>query len=213
MTVVTARTPEEPEAHTGGAVRPSPSLTGPFDTAELPRISREPVTVTVERTIVPGREAEFEAWAVDVQSSLASFEGFLGAGVLRPGPGGGQYQIVFRFTDPVSLRRWERSPERAEHLARLDPLVLDTRVQRTVGVDEWFDAPTHAVPARRRWHTILVEVAWVYPVAVVVSLFLSPHLTAIPLLPRIALTTTFITTVMLVAVTPFRRWRRRRRTF
>ncbi len=194
------------------AVNVTPSLTGPFDTAELPRISREPVTVTVERTVVPGREVDFEVWAHDVQRVLASFPGFLGAGVLRPGDGGGQYQIVFRFNDPVSLRRWERSEERAEHLARLESLVLDTRVQRTVGVEEWFVAPAHAQPQRRAWHQIMVDVAWVYPVATGVSLFLSPRLTAIPLLLRIALTTTFITAVMLLGVTPLRRWRRGRRT-
>lgn len=212
MTVVTARGGDDDVPHTGDAVNVTPSLTGPFDTAELPRLSREPVTVTVERTVVPGREADFEAWAAQVQRVLGSFPGFLGAGVLRPGAGGGQYQIVFRFNDPVSLRRWERSAERAEQLALLEPLVLDTRVQRTVGVEEWFEAPSHAVPKRRAWHQILVDVAWVYPVATGVSLFLAPHLTAIPLLLRIALTTTLITAVMLLGVTPLRRWRRGRRS-
>ena len=34
-------------------------LSGSFDTAQLPRIAGDPVTVTVARTIRPGYEAEF----------------------------------------------------------------------------------------------------------------------------------------------------------
>lgn len=189
------------------------ALTGPFDTAELPRLGTGPVTLTVERTVVPGHQAKFEAWAVEVQRTLADVPGFLGAGLLRSGPDGGRYQFVFRFTDAVSLRRWERSPERAAHLAELEPIVVDTRVQRTVGVDEWFDAASHAVPHRSRVHTLLVEAAWVYPLAVVVSVFVAPHLSAVPLLPRVALTTAGITAGMMVVVTPVRTCRRRRRAF
>lgn len=193
-------------------VSPTHALTGPFDTAELPRIGAEPVTLTVERTVVPGRQAEFEAWAEGVQRTLAGVPGFLGAGVLRSGPGGDRYQMVFRFADAVSLRRWERSPERAAHLAALEPIVLDTRVQRTVGVEEWFDAPSHAVPHRSRLRSLVIEAAWVYPLAVAVSVFVAPHLSAVPLLPRVALTTTGITAGMMVVVSPVRTWRRARRT-
>jgi len=190
-----------------------PSLTGPFDTTELPRIAADPVTVTVERTVVRGREAEFEAWADDVQHALATFPGFLGAGVLRPAPGSGEYQIVFRFIDAVSLRRWERSAERLACLDRLQPLVADTRVQRTVGVDQWFQAPAHLEPNRPRWRRIVGDVAWIYPLAVAVSIFVAPHLNVIPILPRILLTTTAITALATVVIHPVRRWNRRRRTF
>ena len=191
---------------------PDTTLTGAFDTAELPRLGPEPVTLTVERVVVPGREADFETWANEVLATLAAVPGFLGGGLLRSGPEGRAYQLVFRFTDAVSLRRWERSPERLAHLARLDEMVVDTRVQRTVGVDTWFDAPAHVKPRRSRMHTVFVEVAWVYPCAAVVTVFVAPHLGSVPLLPRIALTTTVITSVMLLVVTPIRAWRRGRRS-
>jgi antibiotic biosynthesis monooxygenase (ABM) superfamily enzyme len=193
-------------------VSPTHALTGTFDTAELPRIGAEPVTLTVERVVAPGCEAQFEAWAADVQRTLVDVPGFLGAGVLRAGSDGQRYQMVFRFTDAVSLRRWERSPERAAHLAALEPIVLETRVQRTVGVDEWFDAPSHAVPKRSRAHTLLVESAFVYPLAVAVSVFVAPRLNAVPLLGRVALTTGGITAGMMLVVTPLRRWRRGQRS-
>ena len=39
--------------------RMPPTLTGPFDTAQLPRLAPGPVTVTVARRIRPGFEAQF----------------------------------------------------------------------------------------------------------------------------------------------------------
>ena len=33
----------------------SVALTGPFDTAQLPRVAPDPVTITVARTVVPGQ--------------------------------------------------------------------------------------------------------------------------------------------------------------
>ena len=110
-------------------------LTGPFDTSELPRLGVDPVTVTVSRDVTPGHEEDFEAWASDVQKALHEFPGCLGVGVLKAGTAGGRYHIVFRFTDLVALRRWERSPERTALLARLDEHVVATSVRRTVGVD------------------------------------------------------------------------------
>ena len=129
-------------------------LTGPLDTSELPRIGVDPVTVTVSRDIAPGHEADFEAWSRDVQQDLQEFPGCLGVGVLKAGATGGRYHIVFRFTDLVALRRWERSPDRTALLARLEEHVLATSVRRTVGVDHWFDLPAKVEPHRpwwRRW--------------------------------------------------------------
>ena len=44
-----------------------------------------PVTVLVARRVVPGREVEFETWASELTRAASGFDGFLGAGLLRPG--------------------------------------------------------------------------------------------------------------------------------
>ena len=75
------------------------TLSGPFDTAQLPRIAPTPVTVTVARSVVPGFEAQYVQWTEEVVATLRKFHGCLGAGVLHPGPDGGEHQIVFRFVD------------------------------------------------------------------------------------------------------------------
>src|SRR5262245_39328353 len=99
------------------------TLSGPFDTAQLPRVASAPVTVTVARAVTPGREDDFERWAEVMIDKARAFPGGLGAGLLRPGPDGGDYQIVFRFVDGLSLRLWERSPQRAALLAEADQFV------------------------------------------------------------------------------------------
>ena len=191
------------------------TLTGPFDTSELPRIGSEPVTVTVARTVRPGMAPAFEGWAARVQHTLARFPGFLGAGVLRPAEHGGDYhgefQIVFRFVDPVSLRAWERSPQRAAYLAELDDLVVDTRVQRTIGTNAWFEAAEHA-ERRPRWKRLASDVVWVYPVSLAMSLVLAPTLARVPLGVRVLLTTSVMTVLLGIVVGPVRRWNRKRRT-
>jgi uncharacterized protein len=186
------------------------ALTGSYDTSELPRMGSGPVTVTVSREIVRGREREFEEMAAQIERDIVSFPGCLGVGVLRPGPAGGEFQIVFRFTDPVSLRRWERSSERADALQRMQPLVNDTRVQRVHGVEEFFELSSLAKPKQTWYRRVFGDVAWVFPVALAVSLLVSPHLVFLPLAPRVLSVVFIMTVLMSFAVDPLRNRVRRR---
>ena len=187
-------------------------LSGPFDTAQLPRIAPSPVTVTVSRSVAAGREAEFGHWAEQMAERARAFPGSLGAGVLQPGPDGGDFQIVFRFVDGLALRLWERSPQRAGLLAEADQFVTSERVQRTVGVEEWFDLPSRSEPSRPMFHRIVTDVLWVYPVALLASLFVAPLLARLPLEARTLVSAGLITLVMRLAVGPMRtRLRSRRR--
>jgi uncharacterized protein len=186
-------------------------LTGPFETAELPRLGEGPVTVTVERDVKPGCQARFEALAAQFDKQLGPFPGFLGLGVLRPGIGGTEYQIVFRFTDPINLRRWERSPERAAVLAELDPLVNETRVTSVHGTDRFFELSELAPPEQPRWRSHLGDIAWVSPVAAAVSLVISPHLVFLPFPVRVTAGVVIMTVILGELVAPIRRHLRKRR--
>src|SRR5262245_54407902 len=160
------------------------TLSGPFDTAQLPKLAPAPVTVTVSRSVASGREADFEQWAERMIDKAQVFPGSLGAGLLRPGPDGGDYQIVFRFADGLSLRLWERSPQRAVLLAEADQFIVNERVHRTVGVEDWFGLPSRAEPRRSLWRRIVTDVLWVYPIALLVSIFVAPFLARLPVLER-----------------------------
>jgi len=186
-------------------------LTGPFDTAQLPRIAPVPVTVTVARRVVPGWEAEFLRWADELVAAVREAPGCLGAGVLHPGDAGGEYQIVVRFRDGLSLREWERSPRREELMARADPFVVGARLQRTVGVDAWFEAAAHAQPHRPLWKRLFLDVAWVYPVSLVVALVVAPAFGTLAMPVRVLLGATLITVSLQLVVAPFREALRTRR--
>ena len=187
-------------------------LSGPFDTNQLPRVAADPVTVTVARTVAPGLEAQYLQWADEVVTTLRTVHGCLGAGVLHPGPDGGEHQIVFRFVDGLHLREWERSPQRSMLMAKAAGFVESQRVQTTVGIDNWFELSQRAEPKRPLWGRIVTDVAWVYPVAIATSLVVAPRIAQLPFAVRVTISTGLITAVMRLAVGPLRSKLRSRRS-
>ena len=179
-------------------------LSGPFDTAQLPRIAPEPVTVTVARSVKPGYEAQYLQWADEVIATLRTVHGCLGAGLLMPGPEGGDHQIVFRFVDGIHLREWERSPQRLALMEKSTPFVTSERITRTVGVENFFELPKHAEPKRSLWQRIVTDVLWVYPVAITMTVVATPWLAALPLLARVATSSLLITAIMRLVMGPLR---------
>jgi antibiotic biosynthesis monooxygenase (ABM) superfamily enzyme len=191
----------------------SAPLTGPFDTGQLPRVAAHPVTVTVARTVAPGWEAEFLRWADEVVAAVREFPGCLGAAVLHPGADGGEYQIIVRFSDGLMLRVWERSAIRNELMDRSDKFVTGTRMQRTVGVEEWFNATGNAEPKRPLWKKLSFDVAWVYPAALFITVVAAPLLVKVPLGIRVLASIAVVTVVMQFIVQPIRKRVRARRSF
>jgi antibiotic biosynthesis monooxygenase (ABM) superfamily enzyme len=187
-------------------------LTGAFDTARLPRIAADPVTVTVARRVLPGWEAEFLVWADELLAAVRQTPGCLGAAVFSPGEQGGEYQIIVRFANGVLLREWERSDVRNVLMERSDVFVTGARLQRTVGVDAWFEAAAHAQPRRPWWKRLFIDVAWVYPVSLLMSLFIAPAFGELPLAGRVLIGATIITVSLQLFVGPLRsRLRAKRR--
>src|SRR5918995_1583974 len=87
-----------------------------------------PVTVTVARRVAPGREGEFEEWAQRLTVAASDYQGFLGAGLLRPGHVGQEWHVVYRFDSPSHLADWESSAERDALLKEADHLIEDTTI-------------------------------------------------------------------------------------
>lgn len=189
----------------------TPPLSGVVDTARLPRIAGEPVTVTVARRVAPGWEAEFLAWADELVAAAKESPGCLGGAVFHPGAEGGEYQIVVRFVDGLHLRQWERSDVRNALMARSDRFVTSARLQRTVGVEEWFEAAAHAPDHRSRWRTLVSDVAWVYPVSLLSAVFVAPFIARFPVWVRVLFGTAVITVALAFAVGPVRRRLRAKR--
>jgi hypothetical protein len=187
------------------------SLTGAIDTGRISKIADQPVTVTVSRTPLPEREVQFEQWAERAVQVLDRFPGSLGIGVLRPGTPGGEWHMVFRFVDGIALRNWERSPQRAALQAELAGVAEDMKVQRTVGVDNWFDLPERALPRAGFVKRLLGDALWVYPVSLAMAVFVSPLLPPMNLGLRVLVTGLVLGLVSQLTVRPLLRRIRQRR--
>jgi antibiotic biosynthesis monooxygenase (ABM) superfamily enzyme len=161
-------------------------VTGPESTA-VPTVAlesaTEPVTVTVDRDVRPDRREAFEAWAAEILALAATSPGNLGTSMLRPGPGGSRYHLVYRFADGESLARWERSAERQEALRRVEGMADDGRYARVAGLDTFFTRLTPERPGPR-WRLPLLTIAVVFAITTLMQLLVMPHLRGWPLVAR-----------------------------
>lgn len=175
----------------------TPALTAP--TAE------PPVTVTVARRAAPGQEQVVTAWLRAGTQLAEQFDGFLGAGWLRPVPGSETWHVLYRFADPAALAAWEGSAQRTWWLGTGQGLVEERGSARRSGVEGWFDAPEPVAPvpaAPPRWKQAVTIWLGFFPVSLLSSVLLLPHLAGLPVLPRTLVATVCVTPVMVYLVLP-----------
>ena len=100
------------------------------------------VTVSIARTVVPGREADYEDWLRGITAQALTFPGHMGVNVIRPGPGSREYVSIFRFDTYEHLRAWEESEVRASWLLKLDGIVEgEGTMRKGTGLEFWFSLP------------------------------------------------------------------------
>jgi uncharacterized protein len=181
--------------------------------APVPVEQPGPVTVVLSRRARPGREDALGAWMRGISGVAATFPGHLGAEVHPPAPPEQpEHVLVFRFATAADMDRWRRSPERADWLARAEPLT-DGEVTAVVltGLEGWFALPGRAVRPPPRWKTAALTAPVIFVLVVALSLVAGPLLDPLPLLARTAVTTVLLVTAMTWVVMPaltrlLRRW-------
>ncbi len=186
-------------------------LTGNFETGQLPKIAPGGVTVTIARVPFPDKTVEFEKWCADMESAVQNAPGCLGATVLRPAEDSDFYQMVFRFDDALHLRQWERSAVRQALRDRADELVQSEQVTVTAGTDVFFKAQGDVDRHRSAIGRFVADVAWIYPVALIIAIALAPRLAQLDVVPRVLISTFVIAATSKYTIGPIRRWWRRRR--
>ena len=188
-----------------------PDLTGNFETGRLPKIAPGTVTITIARIPKKGYRTEFELWCTEMQEAVQEAPGCLGATTLHPDRTNNTYQMVFRFADVLSLRQWERSEIRQDLRDKGDSLIDSERVTATAGTEEFFNALGEVDRHRTKTGRFVADIAWIYPVALVSSVALAPHLAKMAILPRVLISTALIGATSKYATGPVRKWWRRRR--
>jgi uncharacterized protein len=129
----------------------------------------ESVTYLINHNVQPDRRQDFENWLGGITADVERFHGHQGTTVLRPESSSSEYVIVVRFATYGDLRRWERSPERADWLVKLSALVSGESVYTTeTGLATWFQLPDHqvVVPPPKYKMALLITLA-IYPLLLI----------------------------------------------
>ena len=129
-----------------------------------------PVTVLVARRVLPGKELQFETWASELTRAASGFDGFLGAGLLRPGHVGEVWHVVCRFASADELARWEHSQTRSDLLAHGEQVMSTSHERRMTGLETWFEVPGRTAPATPRWKMFVVTSIVIFVLSLVVAL-------------------------------------------
>ncbi len=162
-----------------------------------------PVTVSVARTIVPGREADYEDWLRGITEQALQFPGHMGVNVIRPTRGSREYVTIFRFDSYEHSRRWEDSDVRRRWLERLHGIIEGPgAVRKGTGLEFWFSLPelpaTHPSPHKMA----LVLLVVVYLLVMLINAGLSPVAMDWPLAVRVFVTVLLQVLLMTYVVMP-----------
>jgi antibiotic biosynthesis monooxygenase (ABM) superfamily enzyme len=134
-----------------------------------------PVTISISRRVVPGREADYEAWVQGITAQALKFPGHMGVNVIRPTPSSREYVTIFRFDTYRHSRDWEESEVRAQWLERLEGITEgEDAVQKATGLEFWFSLPElpAAHPSPHKMALVLLVV--VYVMLTVINFLLAP---------------------------------------
>jgi antibiotic biosynthesis monooxygenase (ABM) superfamily enzyme len=162
------------------------------------------VAVTVQRTVRPGREGDYEQWLHGVIAAAGRFPGHLGAEVVRPPRGGRAYILLFRFDTLDHLLAWEASDERRRWVAEADTLTEGpAATTRVTGLETWFALPGEGpLTPPPRWKMALVSWAAAFPLIQALNAAATPTLSFLPPLVRGAAVGLMMVLLMTYAAMP-----------
>ena len=147
-----------------------------------------PVTVSIARRILKGKEEAYETWLRRTISAAKQFPGHMGVDVLRPSAQtGGDYVLIVRFDSYAHQRDWESSETRAMLLLELGELTEgETRVKKASGIEFWFslpEVPQNVAPSRHKMALVLSVVVFI--LVLLVNILFGDWLGQMSLIPRV----------------------------
>lgn len=144
------------------------------------RVNRamDPITVSITRTVKPGREAEFETALREFVGISLKTSGQLGVQIIRPAPESGsrQYNILRRFESMAARDAFYKSKLFRDWLDTVVELCEgDPQYEHLSGLETWFTLPgEQTIVPPPRWKMALVTLFAVYTTSVVMTLLLKP---------------------------------------
>ncbi len=135
-----------------------------------------PVTISVARRVVPGREADYEKWVTGITAEAAKFPGHMGINIIRPTRGSNEYITIFRYDNYEHSKAWEESSVRAEWLDKLQGIIEgEAEYREGTGLEFWFSLPelpmVHPSPHKMALVLLVVVFTLVMAINGVLSMF------------------------------------------
>lgn len=128
-----------------------------------------PVTTSIVRKVLPGRDSDYEAWLTGITAEAVEFPGHMGVNILRPGKDSRRYVSIFRFDSFEHSQAWEKSDIRREWLKRLSNLVEgEDEIRKSTGLEFWFSLPElpAAHPSPHKMALVLLVVVFLLVVLI-----------------------------------------------
>jgi antibiotic biosynthesis monooxygenase (ABM) superfamily enzyme len=143
------------------------------------------VTVLIHTRPRAGHEAEYERWQAGINAAAASFPGFQGARIFPAHPPyQSEWAVAYGFDTQAHLLDWLESDLRREWLAKGQPHFDQTQERHIAGgFGSWFASTSGAGPVAvpPGWKQVMMVLAGLYPTVMLLTIFLSPHLKALPM--------------------------------
>jgi len=163
-----------------------------------------PVTIIVKRRPKPESINEFEEVMSGTTKDAMTFEGHLGANIIKPVNAGDYYRIVFKFDSMRHYLAWESSEVRQKWLERYAEVTLgEQQIEILSGLETWFTLPGGEALVPPPKHKMLI-VVWIsiFSLSLIIYYCLSPLLTQFHIVIQIAITSGVIVSLMTYIVMP-----------
>ncbi len=133
-----------------------------------------------------------------------SFEGHLGANIIRPTQPGDYYRIVFKFDSMRNYLAWENSEVRREWMRRYAEVELGEQEMEVLsGLETWFTLPgAEALVPPPKYKMFILTWMSIFCLSALLHYSLKPFLGELHILAQIAILSLVIVALMTYLVMP-----------
>ena len=172
-----------------------------------------PVTIIVKRRPKPDRIEDFEKVMSGTTKDAMSFEGHLGANIIRPTSAGDYYRIVFKFDSMRHYLAWEGSEVREQWMKRYAEVEQgEQELEILSGLETWFTMTgEEALVPPPKYKMMIIVWMSIFPLTLLLHYCLVPFISELDTVLQMVITSLTLVTLMTYVVMPimaklFHRW-------
>lgn len=135
-------------------------------------------TVVINHHVLDGKQNQYEDWLNEIGPICRSFSGNIDWQIVRPIPNlTFNYTVIIRFDNIENLKAWMNSKERKNLIEKAKPLFAkEDKFYIKSGLDFLFSKENDQQKVPVRWKQYLVTWSAIYPLSIIIPLFVLPIL-------------------------------------